>query len=695
VNTGYLDERVNAAQSRLGLLRQHVAAVAAPDLLSEVVEEISLNIEELHVALEELHQQNAELAAARHAVELERQRYQSLFEYAPSGYLVTDPEGVVRESNQEIAAILHVRQSFLVGKPLIVFVGENDRRALSELLARLKGGADTCKWECALQNRKGETVPAIVHVTADRGRSGAIADLRWLILDISEQKQVQEALRASEERYRGLFENAHFVVFTLDAEGNFTSLNRAGERVSGYTREEALKLNFVDLVAPEFSDDARFMIAGRPEGRPAVGAVEIFAKDGRRVTLEVSVRRVSDKGRPAGLEVFARDQTEHKLLEEELRQSQKMEAIGRLGGGIAHDFNNLLTAIVGFGNLLKTELSPGSLAELHVAEIIRAAERAEMLTRQLLAFSRKQMLEPRVVDLNLIVEGMGQMLSRVIGEDIEIVTKLRSDVERVKVDLLSIEQVILNLVVNARDAMPQGGTITIETSGFEVSGSRLAESLGLAPGAYVRLQISDTGCGMEPETLAHIFEPFFTTKEVGKGTGLGLSSAYGTVKQSNGHLCAASEPGKGSTFSVYLPAHGPVEAHTENIPALSPVKSGFEVILLVEDDEVIRSLVRDVLADSGYTVLVASSGAEAITVSNNRPGPINLLLTDVVMPSMSGPESATVLLTARPEMKLLYISGHSSDTITQHGVPGSSAQLLKKPFTPESLSRKVRDVLDS
>jgi nitrogen-specific signal transduction histidine kinase/CheY-like chemotaxis protein len=382
-------------------------------------------------------------------------------------------------------------------------------------------------------------------------------------------------------------------------------------------------------------------------------------------------------------------------LAEQLQQSQKMETVGRLAGGIAHDFRNLLTVILGYSQFLLTRLEPSSTWSREIREIESAAQRATTLTNQLLTFSRKQLLQSKLLDLNAVVERMEGMLRRVITEDIEIITILEPGLAQVEADQTCIEQAILNLVLNARDAMPTGGKLTIKTLGLEVESVAAGKSRGLAAGSYVSLTITDTGCGMNSDTLSHLFEPFFTTKEAGKGTGLGLASAYGTVKMSNGQISVASEPNRGTTFNLYLPAL----AHRGQIPtpsvALNPSEGGWETVLVVDDEEMVRRLIRAVLDKSGYSVLEASSGAEAARVSRQHNGPIDLLLTDVVMPHMSGREAAERLLPGRPEMKVLYMSGHSRDTIANHGVFECDTALLEKPFTLESLTRKIRESLAS
>jgi PAS domain S-box-containing protein len=424
------------------------------------------------------------------------------------------------------------------------------------------------------------------------------------------------------------------------------------------------------------------------------GVVEFFSRD----VLEPDGHTIQMMAE-IGLKVSAfleRKQMEEALHEneEELRQSQKMEAVGRLAGGIAHDFNNLLTVINGYSELILHRLGPADPIRAELEAIKQAGARAAALTGQLLAFSRRQALQSRVLDLNAVVANMDSMLRRTIGEDIELRTVLQPELGRVKADPGQIEQVILNLAVNARDAMPHGGRLTIETADVELDETQTRRLLTVIPGPHVLLAVSDTGCGMDKETQARIFEPFFTTKEKGKGTGLGLSTVYGIVKQSGGSIWVYSEPGRGTTFKIYLPrVEEPAEA-VEPDTAGAPSPGGTETILLVEDEAGVRSLARTALQAYGYTVLEASNGSEALQICERHEGPIHLLVTDVVMPGMSGKELADRLASGRPEIKALYVSGYTDGSIIHHGMLDPSVAFLQKPFSPDALARKAREVLD-
>ena len=386
---------------------------------------------------------------------------------------------------------------------------------------------------------------------------------------------------------------------------------------------------------------------------------------------------------------------ERKALEVQLYQAQKMEAVGQLAGGIAHDFNNLLTVINGYCQILLTAADPGDPKREELEQIKMAGERATNLTRQLLAFSRRQILQLRVVDLNAIVTNLDNMLQRMIGEDIELKTVFNPSLGRVKADQGQIEQVLMNLAVNARDAMPQGGKLTIETTNVELGESYTQRHITMTPGRYVLLAVSDTGCGMDEDIQKHMFEPFFTTKEKGKGTGLGLSTVYGIVKQSGGYVWVYSEPGQGTTFKIYLPR---VEERVETVePVRLPVEMlrGTETILLVEDDAGVRALARGVLKSGGYTLLEASNGAEALRVAGQHNDTIHLLVSDVVMPGMSGRQLEECLSAIHPNVKTLYMSGYADNAIVHHGILEPGLAFLQKPFTPDALLRKVREALGS
>jgi len=535
-----------------------------------------------------------------------------------------------------------------------------------------------------------------IELAITRIESEGSAMFSGYIRDITTRKRAEHELKESEERYRDLVENAHDIIYSHDLKGNYTSVNRAGEHSTGYTHEECLALNIANTIAPEYVSKAQEMLVRKLAGEKVTAyELEILAKDGKRIAVEVNTKLILQDGVPVGVQGIARDVTERRQLEDQLRQSQKMEAIGQLAGGVAHDFNNLLTAINGYSSLALQRIEGNPTVKTYLEEIKKAGERAANLTRQLLAFGRKQILQPVPLSLNDVITDMNKMLQRLIGEDIQLSAKLTTELKRVKADPGQIEQVLVNLVVNARDAMPQGGSLTIETANVELGREYASTHVDVNAGAYVVLAVSDTGAGMDEQVRRQIFEPFFTTKEKGKGTGLGLSTVYGIVKQSGGNISVYSEPNHGTTFKVYLPALDSVPPSSQVRAVESVIPRGSETVLLVEDEEVVRGLARQVLENAGYRVLVAQQGEEAIRLCIEDAKEIHLLLTDVVMPGTGGKEVADRLSALRPGIKVLFMSGYTDEAIVHHGVLDSNVKFIQKPFSPAALARKVREVLDS
>jgi PAS domain S-box-containing protein len=525
-----------------------------------------------------------------------------------------------------------------------------------------------------------------------------------ILSDITERKRAEDALKESEEKYRTILEHIEDGYFEVDIAGNLTFFNDSLCRMLGYTKDEMIGMNnrtYTDQENAKKLYEA-FNKVYRT-GEPIKGfGWEVVAKDGTKLFGEVSVSLITDsRGKPTGFRGIARDVSERKraeeekaTLQEELRQSQKMEAIGGLAGGIAHDFNNLLTVISGNCQLSLLELKEGDSLKGNIEEIKAAADRATSLIRQLLAFSRRQVLDMKVLDLNIIIRDLEKMLRRVIGEDVELVTSLADDLGTIKTDRGWIEQVIMNLAVNARDAMPSGGKLIIETNNTELDEPYVRSHVAIKPGRYVKLCVNDTGVGMTSEVKEHLFEPFYTTKKKGKGTGLGLSTVYGIVKQSGGCISVYSEPGLGTAFNIYLPRMDESFEDVSKKVTRDELPGAGETILVVEDEEDVRRLTVRILERKGYRVLQASSGNDALLLSKERKEPIDMVLTDVVMPGMNGRQLADQLIRLRPKMKVLYMSGYTDNAVFHHGVLEEGVNYIQKPFTVDGLMKKMREVLD-
>jgi two-component system cell cycle sensor histidine kinase/response regulator CckA len=512
----------------------------------------------------------------------------------------------------------------------------------------------------------------------------------------AERRRAEEALRASEERFRSLIENAADLITEVNSDGVIQFQSPSAERVLGYTPEELTGRCAFDFIHPEDAPGVKAALQ-RAIARPGLTVSAEFRfrhRGGHWRTIQSIGRSMNSADGGLRVVVNSRDLTEQRQLETQLQQAQKMEAVGQLAGGVAHDFNNLLTVISGHTELLMMSFEPDHPAHASLTEVRKAAERAASLTRQLLAFSRRQVLAPRVVNVNQIIADAEKLLKRLIGEDVQLESQLDADLSPVKVDPSQMDQVIMNLALNARDAMPRGGKITLETRNVELDeGYTSKAGSDVRPGRYVLLAVSDTGTGIPPEVRPHIFEPFFTTKPVGRGTGLGLAVVHGIVKQSGGHIAVYSEVGVGTTFKIYLPA---VEQKLETASdtELRRRPDGHETILLVEDEESVRQLTAAALQRFGYTVLKARGGKEALELLASSGRKIDLLLTDLVMPEMSGRELAEAVAAHSPGIKVLYLSGYTDDAVVRHGILPSGVAFLQKPFTPVVLGQKVREVLD-
>ena len=518
----------------------------------------------------------------------------------------------------------------------------------------------------------------------------------------AERKKAEDDLRASETRYRRLFESAKDGILILDADtGQVVDANPFLISLLGYSHADFLGKALWDL--GPFKDVAVSRDAFRELQEKDYVRYEdlpLETHDGKLINVEF-VSNVYLVGQANVIQCKIRDITErkrteaeHKRLEQQFQGAQKMEAIGVLAGGVAHDFNNLLSVILSYTEFAMQALREGDPLKDDLLEVKKAGDRAAVLTRQLLAFGRKQLLQPVPLDLNHVAEGVEKMLRRILGEDIDFVQVLAPDLGVVRADPGQIEQVLMNLVVNSRDAMSEGGKLTIETSNVDLDEEYAARHVGVKPGPYVQLAVTDTGCGMDEQTKTHLFEPFFTTKEKGKGTGLGLSTVYGIVRQSGGNIWVYSELGQGTTFKIYLPRELSIKATAARLRAIPEPAMGVETILLVEDEEALRKVARRALEAAGYTVLTAAAGDEALLISAQHAGTIHLLLTDVVMPRMSGKVLAQAFLKTRPSAKVLYMSGYADNAFVHHGVVEEATHFIGKPFTATDITRKVRRVLD-
>jgi two-component system cell cycle sensor histidine kinase/response regulator CckA len=637
---------------------------------------------------------------ARHvaveALKASEERYRRIVENTSEGVWMYDADGITTFMNARLAEMLGYTVQEVVGRSVFTFMDDSERDAAQARIERRRKGIHE-RGAFRLRRKDGSELWASVQANPLSDSEGRFEAALVLVTDVSAERHADEA-RA---RLAAIVESSEDAIIGVSLDGTITSFNLGAEKLHGYSAGEMVGHPIV-LLIPTALLEEELRVLDRAAGGEVVQQHDTkrCRKDGSVVEVTLTVSSVRNAaGTVIGISKIERDltarrQTEAALQssEEQFRHAQKMEAVGRLAGGVAHDFNNLLSVILSYAELAMGNLKMGDPLRNDLAEICTAGTRASELTRQLLAFSRKQILQPRVVDLNDIVRGMNSMLGRLLGEDIELTTLAAPGVGRVIADPGQIEQVVMNLAVNARDAMPEGGKLTIDTANVELDAAYVSAHHGVVPGSYVVLTMSDTGSGMDAATRARIWEPFFTTKEKGKGTGLGLSTVFGIVEQSGGHLSIDSELSAGSTFKVYLPRSDRVaDAPLAVLPPLG--LQGLETILVVEDESQVRAVACAILRRNGYKVLEASNGGEALLISKQFAGKIHLLLTDVVMPHMNGRKLAEELLLTRPEMKVLFTSGHTDDAIVHHGVLDPDVAFLQKPFTPDALLRKLRGAL--
>lgn len=644
----------------------------------------------------------SERKRAEEALQESEERFRGLFENSKDTVFTCDLAGNFTSLNPAGELLTEYTSAEALKSNFATVVAPEYLAVAQQMISHKAAGDVATVYELEIITKSGQRV--LVEISSRTiHRGGLPIGVQGSARDITERKRAEDALRKSEEQYRILFESNPQPMWVFDLEtSRFLALNEAAVRHYGYSREQFLSMTLADIHPDE--DAAR--LAGEElekiDGLRQLGEWRHRSADGQTIEVEVTANATNFGGRRAGL-VLINDITARKRAQEalsasqmQLQQSQKLEAVGQLAGGVAHDFNNLLTAIIGFSDLSLRRMDEDDPIRRNLEEIKKAADRAASLTRQLLAFSRKQILEPKVLDLNAVVKDMYKMLRRLIGEDMDLATRAGADLGKVKADPGQVEQILLNLVVNARDAMPHGGKVTIETANVTLDERYAFEHVPVQTGDYVMLAISDTGCGMDKETQSHIFEPFYTTKEAGKGTGLGLSTVYGIVKQSGGFIWVYSEVGKGTSFKIYLPLVSADLRVAEKREQVLPTDlSGDETILLVEDDEVVRRMARLILESRGYQVLAARDGREALQVFCEHFSEIDLLLTDVIMPGMSGRVLAERVAALCPELPVLYMSGYTDDAIVRHGLLGDQLEFIQKPFAPEALTRRVRSVLDT
>jgi two-component system cell cycle sensor histidine kinase/response regulator CckA len=600
-------------------------------------------------------------------------------------------EGTITSWNRGAEALYGYTSDEIIGRSAAILMPPESADDLSKTLLQIRGGELIRHFETVRVHKNGRRIVVSLSVSPVSDSRGVIQGASSIGRDMTAERRGQQALQESEHRYRLLFENNPQPMWVYDQETlAFLTVNDTAVRNYGYTRDEFLHMTIKDIRPeediPRLLDDVAIP---RTEYKNP-GTWRHRKKDGHTISVEVVAHAIVFGERPACL-ALATDITERIRLEEQFRQSQRLESVGRLAGGVAHDFNNLLTVIIGYAEMLlsrDTTVNPDAEA---LQEILRAGERAAGLTQQLLAFSRRQVIQPAVINMNAVVSDTETMLRRLIGEDIELVTRLAADPGLVHADPGQIQQIVMNLAVNGRDAMPDGGTLHIETSNVTLDESYQREHPEIRPGHFVMLAVSDSGCGMSPEVRARIFEPFFTTKEPGKGTGLGLATVYGMVKQGGGWIWVYSEPGRGTTFKIYLPRTD--EPLSLIAPKLESDVFGSETIVIVEDQVEVRKLALAGLTGFGYSAHGAGTGKEALAFCQEFQHPIDLVVTDVVMPDMNGLQVAQHIARLRPEVRILFMSGYTTDVIAHRGVLDTGVEYLQKPFTPESLARKIREVL--
>ncbi len=635
---------------------------------------------------------------ADEALRKSEERFRLFFENQPEYCYMVSPEGKILNINKSALTTLGYDKEEIIGKPLITTVyAHSSRERAKSLFRKWKETGELRNEELNIITKDGIERTVLLSVDALKDDKGNIYQSISVQRDITKRKKAEIKLKESESRHKVLFEASADGILIVDTKTKeFKYANSALCRMLGYSEEELKTMGVEDIHPKESLEYVISEFDAQAKGEKTLAQnIPCLRKDGEIVYTDINATLALIDGKNCDV-FFFRDITEHRQLEEQLRQSQKMEAVGRLAGGVAHDFNNLLTAMLGYSEMLIADPGLNDTQRKYIEEIKKSSERAASLTQQLLAFSRKQILKPKILNINTLIADIKKLLHRLIGEDIHLISKLDSKLGVIKADPGQVEQIIMNLVVNARDAMPMGGKLTIETRNVYLDEEYGKARADVQPGRYVMLAVSDTGHGMDEETKEHLFEPFFTTKEKGKGTGLGLSTIYGIVKQSEGYVCVYSELNKGTSFKVYFPRVDEVEKEDENIFKESKSLTGSETILIVEDEEMVRNLIYESLKIFGYDLIEAGNGKKALQVcKTDSEKQIQLLITDVIMPDMGGSELAKKLEKLKPNMKVLYISGYTDNAIVHHGVLDAGVAFLQKPFSPKVLAQKVREILNT
>ena len=659
----------------------------ARKLSDDLEKKVAERTEELARAIRHLENE----ATERRRKEEDLRRLAAIVECSDDAIIAADLDGRITDWNAGAEKMFGYSRAEAAGMPVTIIVSPERRHEAMAILAKIRKGAGVMNQEAIRTRQDGKSVHVSLTVSPIRDRAGRLTGSAAIVRDITERIEMEAALRRSETNFRSVIENSPYGALRTLPEGRILLANPAVVRMLGYNSEsDILSLNMGTDIYRNAADRARVIEQSRNTEYLKDIEVEWKHRNGSSIMVRFSSHVVKNQaGEIDHFDLMVQDITKQRSLEEQLRQAQKMEAIGRLAGGVAHDFNNLLGVIIGYSELALDQIGSASAVRGQVEQIRKAGERASALTRQLLAFSRQQVLDTKTLNLNAIISDMAQMLRRLIGEDVELQTKLESKLYAIRGDQGQIEQVIMNLAVNARDAMPQGGKLMIETRNVTLEEDELQRRTPMTPGDYILLTMSDTGVGMDTETQAHIFEPFFTTKAQGKGTGLGLATVYGVVKQSGGYIWVYSEPGIGSTFKLYLPRV--LDELQTGSPPDAGTQPGSATVLVVEDEVSLRTFACTLLRNNGYTVLEAGDGEEALELAGQYKEPIHLLLTDMIMPGMNGPAVAQKLASSHPEAKVLFMSGYTG--FVTRGLIDPHAVLVSKPFTREELLHKIQQVL--